>query len=228
VFTDGRSLIAARGARRGGQYADRKFYSGFGPRRIWQFMLGQLAEPRAPDLVARAGLQPGRCVLDVASGLGPSPGSQPKPTTARRSLTATRRRTRTAAMRGIRNLGVHPLRLAERGDLHHPQYGYGNTRPYCIGVIIAQAFAQVRRTLNSRTSKLLGFRIERFLALPESATLPVSRRPAARRRWRSVGARFGLEGGQAAPPGHDPHRTPIQSGQALRSNEGRVLYTAVG
>ena len=36
-----------------------------------RFMLGQLFEPWAADLIARAGLKPGRCVLDVASGLGP-------------------------------------------------------------------------------------------------------------------------------------------------------------
>jgi ubiquinone/menaquinone biosynthesis C-methylase UbiE len=36
-----------------------------------RFMLGQLFEPWAADLVARAGLQPGSSVLDVASGLGP-------------------------------------------------------------------------------------------------------------------------------------------------------------
>jgi ubiquinone/menaquinone biosynthesis C-methylase UbiE len=36
-----------------------------------RFMLGQLFEPWAAELVARAGLQPGSCVLDVASGLGP-------------------------------------------------------------------------------------------------------------------------------------------------------------
>jgi len=36
-----------------------------------QFMLAQLFEPWAADLVARAGLQPGCRVLDVASGLGP-------------------------------------------------------------------------------------------------------------------------------------------------------------
>jgi ubiquinone/menaquinone biosynthesis C-methylase UbiE len=36
-----------------------------------QFMLRQLFEPWAADLVARAGLKPGCHVLDVASGLGP-------------------------------------------------------------------------------------------------------------------------------------------------------------
>ena len=36
-----------------------------------RFMLGQLFEPWAADLIARAGLKPGCCVLDVASGLGP-------------------------------------------------------------------------------------------------------------------------------------------------------------
>jgi ubiquinone/menaquinone biosynthesis C-methylase UbiE len=36
-----------------------------------RFMLGQLFEPWAAELVARAGLQPGSSVLDVASGLGP-------------------------------------------------------------------------------------------------------------------------------------------------------------
>ena len=36
-----------------------------------QFMLRQLFEPWAADLIARAGLKPGCCVLDVASGLGP-------------------------------------------------------------------------------------------------------------------------------------------------------------
>jgi ubiquinone/menaquinone biosynthesis C-methylase UbiE len=36
-----------------------------------RFMLGQLFEPWAAELVARAGLQPGVRVLDVASGLGP-------------------------------------------------------------------------------------------------------------------------------------------------------------
>jgi ubiquinone/menaquinone biosynthesis C-methylase UbiE len=36
-----------------------------------RFMLRQLFEPWAADLVARAGLQPGYHVLDVASGLGP-------------------------------------------------------------------------------------------------------------------------------------------------------------
>jgi ubiquinone/menaquinone biosynthesis C-methylase UbiE len=36
-----------------------------------RFMLGQLFEPWAADLIARAGLTPGCSVLDVASGLGP-------------------------------------------------------------------------------------------------------------------------------------------------------------
>lgn len=36
-----------------------------------QFMLGQLFEPWAVDLLSRAGLQVGQSVLDVASGLGP-------------------------------------------------------------------------------------------------------------------------------------------------------------
>ncbi len=36
-----------------------------------RFMLGQLFEPWAADLIARAGLKPGCSVLDVASGLGP-------------------------------------------------------------------------------------------------------------------------------------------------------------
>ena len=36
-----------------------------------RFMLSQLFEPWAADLIARAGLKPGSCVLDVASGLGP-------------------------------------------------------------------------------------------------------------------------------------------------------------
>jgi ubiquinone/menaquinone biosynthesis C-methylase UbiE len=36
-----------------------------------RFMLGQLFEPWAADLIARAGLKPGCRVLDVASGLGP-------------------------------------------------------------------------------------------------------------------------------------------------------------
>ena len=36
-----------------------------------RFMLGPLFEPWAADLIARAGLKPGCCVLDVASGLGP-------------------------------------------------------------------------------------------------------------------------------------------------------------
>ena len=36
-----------------------------------RFMLGQLFEPWAVDLITRAGLKPGCCVLDVASGLGP-------------------------------------------------------------------------------------------------------------------------------------------------------------
>jgi ubiquinone/menaquinone biosynthesis C-methylase UbiE len=36
-----------------------------------RFMLGQLFEPWAVDLIARAGLTPGCRVLDVASGLGP-------------------------------------------------------------------------------------------------------------------------------------------------------------
>jgi len=36
-----------------------------------RFMLGQLFEPWAADLIARASLKPGCCVLDVASGLGP-------------------------------------------------------------------------------------------------------------------------------------------------------------
>lgn len=36
-----------------------------------RFMLGQLFEPWAADLVSRANLKPGFCVLDVASGLGP-------------------------------------------------------------------------------------------------------------------------------------------------------------
>jgi ubiquinone/menaquinone biosynthesis C-methylase UbiE len=36
-----------------------------------RFMLGQLFEPWAADLIARAGLKQGCCVLDVASGLGP-------------------------------------------------------------------------------------------------------------------------------------------------------------
>jgi len=39
-----------------------------------RFMLGQLFEPWAADLIARAGLKPGCCVLDVASGLGPVAG----------------------------------------------------------------------------------------------------------------------------------------------------------
>jgi ubiquinone/menaquinone biosynthesis C-methylase UbiE len=36
-----------------------------------RFMLGQLFEPWAANLISRAGLQPGCFVLDVASGLGP-------------------------------------------------------------------------------------------------------------------------------------------------------------
>jgi ubiquinone/menaquinone biosynthesis C-methylase UbiE len=36
-----------------------------------RFMLGQLFEPWAADLITRANLKPGCCVLDVASGLGP-------------------------------------------------------------------------------------------------------------------------------------------------------------
>jgi ubiquinone/menaquinone biosynthesis C-methylase UbiE len=36
-----------------------------------RFMLGQLFEPWAAELIARAGLKPGCSVLDVASGLGP-------------------------------------------------------------------------------------------------------------------------------------------------------------
>jgi ubiquinone/menaquinone biosynthesis C-methylase UbiE len=36
-----------------------------------RFMLGQLFEPWAADLIARAVLKPGCSVLDVASGLGP-------------------------------------------------------------------------------------------------------------------------------------------------------------
>jgi ubiquinone/menaquinone biosynthesis C-methylase UbiE len=36
-----------------------------------RFLLGQLFEPWAADLIARADLKPGCCVLDVASGLGP-------------------------------------------------------------------------------------------------------------------------------------------------------------
>jgi SAM-dependent methyltransferase len=36
-----------------------------------RFLLGQLFEPWAAELIARAGLTPGCCVLDVASGLGP-------------------------------------------------------------------------------------------------------------------------------------------------------------
>jgi ubiquinone/menaquinone biosynthesis C-methylase UbiE len=36
-----------------------------------RFMLGQLFEPWAADLITRASLKPGCCVLDVASGLGP-------------------------------------------------------------------------------------------------------------------------------------------------------------
>ena len=36
-----------------------------------RFMLGQLFEPWAAELIARAGLKPGCRVLDVASGLGP-------------------------------------------------------------------------------------------------------------------------------------------------------------
>jgi hypothetical protein len=82
-----------------------------------QFMLGQLVEPWAPDPVARAGLQPGRCVLDMASGLGPSPGSRPKPAAARRSLTATWRRTRTAVMLGNLVAKMTARHHAEQGDL---------------------------------------------------------------------------------------------------------------
>ena len=36
-----------------------------------RFMLGQLFEPWAAELIARASLKPGCSVLDVASGLGP-------------------------------------------------------------------------------------------------------------------------------------------------------------
>jgi SAM-dependent methyltransferase len=36
-----------------------------------RFMLSQLFEPWAAELIARASLKPGCCVLDVASGLGP-------------------------------------------------------------------------------------------------------------------------------------------------------------
>ena len=36
-----------------------------------RFLLSQLFEPWAADLIARADLRPGSSVLDVASGLGP-------------------------------------------------------------------------------------------------------------------------------------------------------------
>jgi len=51
-------------------------------------------------------------------------------------------------MRSIGNLGVHPLKRAERGDLQLPRHGHGEYAViFHLGAIIATAFAQVRRTL---------------------------------------------------------------------------------
>jgi hypothetical protein len=51
-------------------------------------------------------------------------------------------------MRGSGNLGVHPLKRAERGDLQLPGNSDGEYAViFHLGVIIATAFAQVRRTL---------------------------------------------------------------------------------
>jgi ubiquinone/menaquinone biosynthesis C-methylase UbiE len=53
------------GSRAGG-FAEVSVPDGYG-----RFLLGQLFEPWAAELITRAELRPGCCVLDVASGLGP-------------------------------------------------------------------------------------------------------------------------------------------------------------